>query len=831
MPTQAKTDRPSSPGQKLPVRRGPSVAAGEAPPAAFKPPNQAEFSDRHNDREFRDFAESIVQHIDEVFFWRDPDNLKPYFVSHAYERIWGQSCQSVYAEPSSWTESIHPDDRERVTQESQRAATAPQTQVEYRIIRPDGDVRWIWARTFLVGSQDGTAKRLIGIAQDVTERKQAEKMRAFLASIVESSDDSIIGTDLDGRILSWNVGAEKLFGYTADEAIGKQITILFRFDRQADYLNTLNKVRRQEQIERFESVRVKKDGTPIDVSVILSPIRDTLGRLQGVSAIYRDITASKRADAELLKAKEAAEAASRAKSTFLATMSHEIRTPMNGILGMTELVLDSDLTPDQRDSLDLVHLSAESLLSVINDILDFSKIEAGKMEFESIPFDLRETLGETMETLGFRAHQKGLELVYDLGPDVPVALLGDPGRLRQVLVNLVGNAIKFTENGEILVNVERESESPDAVCLHFSVKDTGVGIPAEQQEKIFEAFSQADGSMTRKYGGTGLGLTICGRLVEIMSGRIWVESQVGQGSNFHFTARLGVQRVVNEPAVHLHPAQLRDLPVLVVDDNSTNRRVLTEMLTRWGMKPTAVDGGRAALMALEIAKGIGRPFALILLDGHMPEMDGFTLAGEIQNHPELVRTTIMMLTSADHLGAATLCRERGISAYLVKPIRQSELLAMICRGMQVPQEPTEGPRTSMAPANTNTRSRVLVAEDNIVNQALARRLLEKRGYAVSVVKDGRAAVEAVKHERFDVVLMDIQMPDMDGFEATAAIRRHEQLTGVRVPIVALTAHALKGDDERCLAAGMDAYISKPIRQEDLYVTIENMLGRIPAQLN
>ncbi|MBZ5632966.1 MAG: response regulator [Acidobacteriia bacterium] len=831
MPTQAKADRPSSPGQKLPVRRGPSVTAGEAPPVALKEPNQEEFSDRHNDREFRHFAESIVQHIDEVFFWRDPDNLKPYFVSHAYERIWGQSCHSVYAEPSSWTESIHPNDRERVTQESQRAATAPQTQVEYRIVRPDGDVRWVWARTFLVESQDGTAKRLIGIAQDVTERKQAEKMRAFLASIVESSDDSIIGTDLDGRILSWNQGAEKLFGYTPDEAIGKHITLLFRVDRQADHLNTLHKIRRQEQIERLEGVRVRKDGTSIDVSIILSPIKDALGRLQGVSAIYRDITASKRADAELLKAKEAAEAASRAKSTFLATMSHEIRTPMNGILGMTELVLDSDLTPDQRDSLDLVHLSAESLLSVINDILDFSKIEAGKMEFESIPFDLRETLGETMETLGFRAHQKGLELVYDLEPDVPAALLGDPGRLRQVLVNLVGNAIKFTEQGEILVNVGRESESPDAVCLHFSVKDTGVGIPAEKQEKIFEAFSQADGSMTRKYGGTGLGLTICGRLVEIMNGRIWVESQIGQGSTFHFTTRLGVQRVVSEPAAHLHPAQLRDLPVLIVDDNSTNRRVLTEMLTRWGMKPTAVDGGRAALMALEIAKSIGRPFALILLDGHMPEMDGFTLAGEIQNHPELVRTTIMMLTSADHLGAATLCRERGISAYLVKPIRQSELLAMICRGMQVPQEPTEGPRISIAPANTNTQSRVLVAEDNVVNQALARRLLEKRGYAVSVVKDGRAAVEAVKHERFDIVLMDIQMPNMDGFEATAAIRRHEQLTGIRVPIVALTAHALKGDDERCLAAGMDAYISKPIRQEDLYVTIENMLGRIPAQLN
>ena len=322
----------------------------------------------------------------------------------------------------------------RVTEEFKHAGTASQAQIEYRIIRPDGDVRWIWARTFLVEPGTGTATQLIGIAQDVTERKQAEKMRAFLASIVESSDDSIIGTDLDGRILSWNEGAKRLFGYTAEEAIGKHITLLFRAAHRADHLNSLQKVRRQEHIERFESIRVAKNGKAIDVSVILSPIRDTMGRLQGVSAIYRDITASKRADAELVKAKEAAEAASRAKSTFLATMSHEIRTPMNGILGMTELVLDSDLTSDQRESLELVHLSAESLLAVINDILDFSKIEAGKMEFESIPFDLRENLGETMKTLGFRAHQKGLELVYDVQPDVPAAHAGrsrtpapDPG--------------------------------------------------------------------------------------------------------------------------------------------------------------------------------------------------------------------------------------------------------------------------------------------------------------------------------------------------------------------------------------------------------------------
>jgi CheY-like chemotaxis protein len=496
---------------------------------------------------------------------------------------------------------------------------------------------------------------------------------------------------------------------------------------------------------------------------------------------------------------------------------------MNGILGMTELVLDSELSFDQRESLDLVRLSAESLLSVINDILDFSKIEAGKLDFESIPFDLRENLGDTMKTLGFRAHQKGLELICDVGPEVPRAFSGDPGRLRQILVNLVGNAIKFTAQGEIEIKVGLASQSEENAALHFSVRDTGVGIPQDKLEKIFEPFSQADGSMARKFGGTGLGLSISSRLVEMMGGRIWVESDA-LGSTFHFTVSLALQSEQGAPLATLAPAQLEGLEVLVVDDNYTNRQVLAGLLARWKMIPTVVDGGRSALAELEIARNAGRTFSLVLLDGQMPEMDGFTLAQEIQKRPDLVGSTVMMLTSADQLGDAALCRRVGISAYLVKPVRPAELRNVISASLNL--RPTETARTvkETEPPAEPRSLRVLVAEDNKVNQRLAFRLLEKRGCEVTLAEDGRAALAALEQAQFDLVLMDVQMPEMDGFEATKMIRLKELQTGKHMPILAVTAHALKGDQERCLEAGMDGYVSKPIRAEELDAAIESVVG-------
>jgi PAS domain S-box-containing protein len=681
--------------------------------------------------------------------------------------LWGNAVHSLFGylpnqvgSTVDWWEShLHPDDRERVTAGVIATLGGRDTtwSAEYRFQRSDGSYADIVDRAQLIRDEHGRALRAIGAMTDITERKQAEAEREEaevalrdseqrLQLAVNASGTGLWDCDLYTGRTQYSAAWRRLFGYGDDELPDTPETWagVVHPDDLARIANDMQSYLTDAASSYESEFRIRHhDGSYRWVLSRARLLRNASGQPYRMLGSQIDITERKRSEGELHQAKEAAEAANHAKSQFLANMSHEIRTPLNGIIGMTELALQTELTPEQREYLQMVAASGDALMTVINDVLDFSKIEAGKLALDPVDFDLRDAIGDTMRAVAVRAHLKGLELAYEVHPDVPAAIVADPNRLRQILTNLIGNAIKFTEHGEVLVSVSPQASTADEVRLHFSVRDNGIGIAAEKQPAIFRAFEQADGSTTRKYGGTGLGLTIARRLVELMGGELWVESAIGCGSTFHFTLCARVCPRLLRPAVPIE--FLTGLPVLVVDDSATNRRILNELLTHWQMRPTTVDGGVAALGCMLHAMTYGTPFPLVLVDAHMPEMDGFELAKRIKRTPALAGATIMMLSSADLLGEAARCRELGVAAFLTKPLRQSELLdAMLLALSNVtPAAAIDDSR----PADATVRAlRILLAEDNAVNQRLGVRLLEKRGHT-GLRQQADPAGTSLRHDR------------------------------------------------------------------------------------
>jgi two-component system, sensor histidine kinase and response regulator len=662
------------------------------------------------------------------------------------------------------------------------------------------------------------------VADRTRAEREVEERKSFLNSLIENIPMAIVTTGTDGRVQMCNPAFETLFLYSQQAVLGKPLAELLtgpEFRAEAD--STGKSLRRGDTVH-IVTQRKRSDGSLVDVEAYYVPL-GLQEKRKGALMLYLDITERKLAEEAMRQAKEAAETANKAKSEFLANMSHEIRTPMNGILGMTELTLETDLNADQHEYLGMVKTSADSLLVLLNDILDFSKIEAGKLDLDLGQFPLRESLGETLKILGLRAHQKSLELAWQVADEVPEYLVGDLGRLRQILVNLIGNALKFTEQGEVLLLVEKVRDLPNEVELHFTVRDTGIGIAKDKQSDIFAPFTQADGSTTRLYGGTGLGLGIATRLVEMMKGKIWVDSELGGGSTFHFTIQFGTAEDKHREQKIPDSEILQDSNALIVDDNKTNRIILLELLTGWGLRAEAVDGARAALAALERTRAANHPFDLVITDLHMPEVDGFALVEEIRKNPGSTHIPVIMLSSGSQRSDRERCRDLAIAPSLTKPVQPSELLDALLNALtEAKPEPAEGILVQRPVGEKGLALKVLLAEDNAVNQLLAKRLLEKHGNSVIVAANGQEALAAIERERPDLVLMDVQMPVLDGLEAIRAIRAKEQTSGLHLPIIALTAHAMKGDRERCLAAGADEYLTKPIRAVELFAA----LGRMKA---
>ncbi|WP_370298814.1 PAS domain-containing protein, partial [Pontibacterium sp.] len=766
---------------------------------------------------------------------------------------------------------VYPEDQERIWETIQKSLHEHYPyQFEHRIPTKEGKEKWVWTQGCGVYGPEGEVLALEGFITDITEQKRlqaqrdkttrelAESQRRLATLIANLPGVVYRGVDIP----QWSVefvsgGCEEQTGYTPEELVSGEVI------DYSDLIHPEDRDRVQEEIRQALS-----EQRPYRVEYRIHTrtgeekwmweqgcgVFGPDGVLQAQEGFVTDISEQKQAQAqtqalqeelltinarlekqfeartaelkasheELRKAKGVAEQASKAKSEFLANMSHEIRTPMNGVIGMSELLGNTLLSTQQREYLSLIQQSADTLLRLLNDILDFSKIEAGKLELEAIDFKLRDTLGDTLQALAVRASEKGLELVGHIPPEVSDALIGDPGRLRQIIVNLVGNAIKFTEQGEILVEVRQQAVTAEEVSLLFSVSDTGIGIPPEQQQHIFDSFSQVDSSISRRFGGTGLGLAISSQLVDMMGGEMSLDSTAGVGTAFHFTLVLKRQQGVSaEPPRDL--SALHELPVLIVDDNNTNRRILEEILLNWAMKPDTAASGAEALDKLEQARMAGRPYHLMLLDMMMPGMDGFEVAQRLRADSRYADMAIIMLSSVGQSEKTVSLQDRGIARCLTKPVKQSNLLDVILSLKGLITQPEEVAVSDTASMPGVASLHVLLAEDGLINQKVATKLLEQRGYSVVVANNGKEAVERYERERFDLVLMDVQMPEMDGFQATQRIREMEAGGASHLPIIAMTANAMKGDREQCLDAGMDDYIPKPIRSQQFYDTIEQVV--------